>query len=177
MDVRLHARNTELDDGFRETALEKLRRAVKVFDGAGDVDLELSEEHNPRLANEKFRVELTAPAGHRTVRVVSTAATPEAALDDAVDRFARQLRRLKEKLIDRSRRAPEPAVADDGGTPSEPEVVRVKQFVMKPMTVEEAALQMELLGHDFFFFLNASTDRQSVLYRRRDGHLGLIEPA
>ncbi len=55
--------------------------------------------------------------------------------------------------------------------------MRTKQFVMKPMSVEEAALQMELLGHDFFFFLNSASDKQSVLYRRRDGRLGLIEPA
>jgi putative sigma-54 modulation protein len=59
----------------------------------------------------------------------------------------------------------------------EAEVVRIKQFVMKPMTIDEAALQMELLGHDFYFFLNGASARQSVLYRRRDGRLGLIEPA
>jgi putative sigma-54 modulation protein len=56
-------------------------------------------------------------------------------------------------------------------------VVRTKQFIMKPMTMEEAVLQMDLVGHDFFFFLNSATDKQSVLYRRRDGRLGLIEPA
>jgi putative sigma-54 modulation protein len=57
------------------------------------------------------------------------------------------------------------------------EIVRLKQFVMKPMTIDEAILQMELLGHDFFFFHHASTDKNSVLYRRHDGRLGLIEPA
>jgi putative sigma-54 modulation protein len=59
----------------------------------------------------------------------------------------------------------------------ETEIVRIKQFVMKPMTVEEAILQMELIGHDFYFFHNVASGHQSVLYRRRDGRMGLIEPA
>jgi putative sigma-54 modulation protein len=80
-------------------------------------------------------------------------------------------------LIDRNRRSS----GRDGGSAEEnseeTEIVRIKQFVMKPMTVEEAMLQMELVGHDFYFFHNAATGRESVLYRRRDGRLGLIEPA
>ena len=84
--------------------------------------------------------------------------------------------------VDRSRKAGKKDLnltsqgADDDGAEGL-EIVRVKQFVMKPMTPEDAALQMEQLGHNFYFFLNAETDKQSVLYRRRDGRLGLIEPA
>lgn len=178
MEVRLHARNTAVEEPFRRAVEEKVGRADRVYEGIGDVDVELSEEHNPRLVDGRYQIELTSAANGRIVRITSSAATPEAALDLAVDRFLRQLRRLKERLIDRNRKSA--AVFEPGSAPEIPEsseVVRVKQFVMKPMTVEEAALQMDLLGHDFFFFLNAGNDRQSVLYRRRDGRLGLIEPA
>ena len=177
MEVRVHTRNTTLDEAVRAHAVEKLGHAARVFEHkVGDVDVELSEEHNPRLASERFRLEVTSTAAGHVIRVVSAASTPEAALDSAVDRFNQQLRKLKERLIDKHRRhqARPDGSSDEGETPND--VVRIKQFVMKPMTIEEAALQMEFLGHDFFFFHNASSGRQSVLYRRRDGQLGLIEP-
>lgn len=176
MDVRLHSRNTTIDEGFRATVADKVGRAGRVFDHDTQVDVELFEQHNPRRAPERFRIELSSSVAGRFVRIASDAATPEAALDDAVDRFTRQLKRMKERVIDGRRRsatAPEVTIEVD----HEAEVVRVKQFVMKPMTVDEAVLQMELLGHEFFFFHSAATDKQSVLYRRRDGRLGLIEPA
>jgi len=178
VEVRLHARNTDVDDQFREVVNEKIGRAARVFDGLGDVDVELIEERNPRLQQARYRLEVTAAANGRIVRITSDASTPEAALDEAADRFTRRLRRLKERLIDRNRKAAaKMAAAHETPTLEEPEIVRVKQFVMKPMTVEEAALQMELLGHDFFFFRNVGSDEFNVLYRRRDGRLGLIEPA
>ena len=119
---------------------------------------------------------MTAPAGTKVIRVNAAAATPEAALDTAVDRFGRQLQRHKERMIERTRHPadhPQPPPSRE----SEPEVVRLKQFIMKPMSVEEAIMEMDVLGHDFYFFHNAATDLQSVLYRRRDGRLGMIEPA
>ncbi|GIU92200.1 MAG: ribosomal subunit interface protein [Acidimicrobiia bacterium] len=176
LDIELHTRNTSVDDVFRETVVEKLSRAARFFPQLGSVDVEIIEEPNPRRSEDRFRVELTTSAAGRVIRVESAAPQPEAALDDAVDRFARTLRRWKEKLIDSHRQAPSEADSRRRPVPENP-VVRTKQFVMKPLTVEEAAMQMDLLGHDFFFFLNAETDKHSVLYRRRDGRLGLIEPA
>jgi putative sigma-54 modulation protein len=100
-----------------------------------------------------------------------------AALDLAVDRFEKQLRRLRDRMVQRSRQPRQ----DKSDTPAtgdqiEPEIVRVKQFQLKPMTPEEAILQLDMLGHEFFYFRNADTDLDSVLYRRRDGAYGLIEP-
>lgn len=177
MAVRVHARNTTVDDGFRELVVEKLGHAARVFEHqVADIDVEVTEEHNPRLASERFRLELTSSAAGHVIRVVAAAATPETAIDLAEDRFNQQLRRLKERLIGRNRKSqPREPDAEEPGDPSN-EIVRIKQFVMKPMTVEEASLQMEMLGHDFYFFLNADNSRQCVLYRRRDGRLGLIEP-
>jgi putative sigma-54 modulation protein len=178
MEVRVHTRSTTIDDRVRALAAEKLSHAARVFENqTSDIDVEFSEEHNPRLAAEKYRLEVTTTAAGKLIRVVSAAATAETAVDQAVDRLTLQLRRLKERLIEKHRKHQAPDGAWDGpGEPSN-EIVRIKQFIMKPMTVEEAVLQMEMLGHDFFFFHNDATQRQSVLYRRRDGQLGLIEPA
>jgi putative sigma-54 modulation protein len=178
MEVRIHTRNTTIDDRIRTLVAEKLGHAAKVFENqVSGMDVEFSEEHNPRLAAERYRLEVTTAAAGKVIRVVSSAASAETALDQAEDRLNQQLRRLKERLIEKHRKpALHDGLAEPAGEPTN-EIVRIKQFVMKPMTVEEAVLQMEMLGHDFFFFHNDATQRQSVLYRRRDGQLGLIEPA
>ena len=96
--------------------------------------------------------------------------------------FERNLRRLKERLITRHRRGEKRLNTSPSGVEESIEedrdlrIERVKQFAVKPMTPEEAALQMETLGHSFYLFLNAETDQYGVLYRRRGGTLGLIEP-
>ncbi len=178
MQVRLHTRNVSVDERFREMVTSKVGNATRFFDNVGDADVEVNEEQNPRRSQERFRIEVTALAAGQTVRVESAAVSPEAALDQAVDKLEQQLRRLKTRLIQRSRQPKTPlpsAVPTDAD--DEPEIVRVKQFIMKPMNTEEAVLQLEMLGHDFFFFRNAESDLPSVLYRRRDGAYGLIEPA
>jgi putative sigma-54 modulation protein len=178
MEVKVHGRNTAIGEATRLAAIEKLGHAARVFeDHLGDLDVEVTEEHNPRLAAERYRLEITTSAAGHVIRIVTTAASPDAAVDLAVDRFNRQLIRLKNRLINRGRRSYNRNSSFPDQSDDEAEIVRIKQFVMKPMTVEEAMLQMDMLGHDFFFFHNQATDLQSVLYRRRDGHLGLIEPA
>jgi len=183
LDVKMHGRNFRIDDQFRETAAAKIARAGRFFDGVNAADVEVTEERNPRIADERFRVEITASAAGNVVRVVGAASTPEAALDTTAERFTQQMKKLKGRLITRSRRAEnkylndQAGLVEDSSEPDALEIVKVKQFVMKPMTPEEAALQMETLGHDFFFFQSADSDLPSVLYRRRDGAYGLIEPA
>ncbi|NIA24135.1 MAG: ribosome-associated translation inhibitor RaiA [Gammaproteobacteria bacterium] len=180
MDVKLHGKNYQFDERLAEAARAKVSKAARFFNGISSADVEIVKEMNRRVTD-PFRVEITSRAAGSTVRVEAAGPTAEAALDIATEKFGIQLRRLKERLIDRSRRGREKrlntASKDDEEEPSGPLIVRVKQFVMKPMTPEEAALQMEMLGHGFFFFQNAEGDRPSVLYRRRDGSYGLIEPA
>lgn len=175
MIVRVKSRHGDTNDGFREAAETKLGRAVKGFDAVDAIEVEL-DEHKTRRPDQRFRLEVSTAFKGRFIRVVSESDSAEAALDDAADRFSRQLLRLKDRIIDGHRKP-----ADQPGTSQErdahAEVVRVKQFIMKPLSVDEAALQMDLLGHSFFFFLNAATDKQCVLYRRADGRLGMIEPA
>lgn len=182
MELRIHAIHMHLDDEIQQLAEAKIARAVKVFDETDFVDVEFIEESNPRMAGERYRVEITALAGGHTVRVENADADERAALDKAVDVFERNLRRLKERLISRNRRGekrlngPPPSVEEGNEDVRGLQIERVKQFPMKPMTPEEAALQMEALGHSFYLFLNAESDEHAVLYRRRGGTLGLIEP-
>ncbi len=115
------------------------------------------------------------------VRVEASGGDPRSALDMVVDKYETRLRRLKERIIGKHRRGGEKRLNGEGAGDEEPEdhglrIERVKRFVVKPMTPEEAALQMELLGHSFYLFLDAETERYGVLYRRRGGTLGLIEP-
>jgi putative sigma-54 modulation protein len=183
LDVKMHGRNFRIEDRFREAAENKIARAAKFFDGVGSADVEVTEEQNARIADERFRVEITAAAAGSVVRVEGAASTPEAALDITAERFGQQMKKLKGRLITRSRRVDNKHLNEPGGLVEETfesdglDIVKVKQFVMKPMTPEEAALQMDTLGHDFFFFQSADSDLPSVLYRRRDGAYGLIEPA
>ncbi len=182
MEIRIHGNHMSVDDELRRLAEEKVARAAHAFDDANFADVEFNEEHNPRIAEERFRVEITATAAGHTVRVEAAAFDERAALDAAVDVFERNLRRLKERMITRHRRGEkrlnttsfgvEEASEEDRGL----RIERTKRFAVKPMMPEEAALQMEALGHSFYLFLNAETDRYGVLYRRRGGTLGLIEP-
>lgn len=181
MEVRIHGSHTNLDDDLKELAEQKVAHAARVFEEVDFADLEFSEESNPRIADERYRVEITALAAGHTVRVEAAESDDRAALERAVDVFERNLRRLKERLITRNRRGEKRLNGPSFGVEETNEdrdllIERVKQFPVKPMTPEEAALQMETLGHSFYLFLNAETDQYSVLYRRRKGTLGLIEP-
>jgi putative sigma-54 modulation protein len=181
VDIRVHMKHIDLTDELRDLARDKVTHAVRVFDGAVDsVALEFSERQNPRRADERFRMEITTLVTGRVVRVEAAAPEPRTAIDQATDRFERRLRDLKERLITTHRRGEKRLNDPEWRDEDEREdrvlaIDRVKRFEVKPMTTEEAALQMELLGHSFYLFLNADTDRYSVLYRRSEGSLGLIE--
>ena len=180
MNVRVHGKNMQVSDELRELTLEKIEHAGRIFDDGGSTDVEFAERGNPRNSDGRFRVEITSHAAGHTVRVEADAYDDRTALDFAIDKYQRQLRKLKERLIQRSRTTPNKRLNPDPSPSDEEEderlhIVRTKRFVMRPMAPEEAALQMEMLGHDFFFFLNAETGENCVLYHRRDGTLGLIE--
>lgn len=181
MNVQVHGKNWHVDEELQGLAEDKVRHAARIFDDVVNVDVEFTEVANPRVTEERFGCEITGLVAGHTVRVVSRAFDARAALDDASDVYERQLRKLKERLIQRTRttahkdlnRVEEAAdVPDDRSI----RIARTKRFAMRPMTSEEAALQMEMLGHDFFFFLDAESGKHCVLYHRRDGALGLIEP-
>lgn len=182
VDVRVHGKNMRVEDKVMNLAMEKIEHAGRIFDDGASADVEVSELRNPRSAGERFKVEITTHTAGNTVRVQSMAPDALAAVDLASAKFERQLRRLKERLIQRSRKRDNKILNEVPPTSDEDEehgplpIVRTKRFAMRPMTTEEAGLQMEMLGHDFFFFLDAESGKYCVLYHRNDGDLGLIEP-
>jgi putative sigma-54 modulation protein len=182
VEVRVHGKRMSVGEELRLLAEEKIARSTRVFEDLGPVDVEFTDEQNPRQVAERCRVEITSKAAGQLVRVEAAGFDHRSALDLAGDKLERQLSKLKGRLVERHRRAADKhlnetfvGVEETGGA-TDQRIERVKRFIVKPMTPEEAALQMELLGHSFYLFLNAETERYGVLYRRRNGSLGLIEP-
>ncbi|HEV2767164.1 MAG TPA: ribosome-associated translation inhibitor RaiA [Acidimicrobiales bacterium] len=197
MDVTVSSRNVDLTDALRGAAEDKIGRLDRYLDGMERAEVHFFEERNPRIAD-KDVCEVTMSGHGHHVRAKVAASDPFAAVDAAVSKLEHQLHKLKTKLVSRShprRRAEPPAAALAGpaagddlallAPEDEPElpdddgvrIVKSKRFMMKPMTPEEAVLQMELLGHSFYFFSNAQTGRCAVVYWRAAGDVGLIDEA
>lgn len=198
VDVVVCGKNGEVSPLLREQAVEKVQRVEKYAGDIRRVEIDFSETRNRRVRAPQTCEILVHLKGH-LVKGQASAPDQHAALDLALDKVEQQLRRLHERRTRKknSRRAKErgaaageegepgetagePIVADltassDGSDRGVPVIVKTKQFWVKPMDPEEAALQMELLGHDFFLFTSSENGRAAVIYRRRDGHLGLIE--
>jgi putative sigma-54 modulation protein len=187
LDIAIRGRNVEVSDALRNTVEEKVTRLTRFLDGMERAEVSFSEERNPRIA-EKEVVEVTMHGHGHIVRARAAATDVFAAVDRVVDKLEHRMEKLKGKLIGRShprRHGSVPFVdqtaSDDDDLDDEfegdggPRIVKTKQFAIKPMTPEEAALQMDLLGHDFFFFTNSETGRAAVVYRRSDQHIGLID--
>ena len=180
MDIRVHGKNTSVSEELRVLANEKVSHAARILEGGIGADVELTEIANPRVVD-RFRVEITSRTRGHTVRVEAHAADDRTALDAAVNKFEGRLRKLKERLVQRSRQPADKRLNTTTASTDEEDdqsrrIVRNNRFTMRPMTPEEAALEMEMLGHAFFFFMDAESGKHCVLYHRRDGSLGLIEP-
>jgi putative sigma-54 modulation protein len=184
----LKARNLELSDRLRAQIDRKLRRLDRVAHPDAEATVELIA--NASRANDASHVaEVTLVSNGSVVRSVSAGATPIAAIDTLLDKLERQIVRAKEKPRRTHLRAADEAedvlarqalgsVATDEEMERRqiPSVVRIKRFDMEPMFEEDAIARMEELGHAFFVFLNAESNRICVLYARHDGTYGLIEP-
>jgi putative sigma-54 modulation protein len=182
MQVTVKGKNTEVPDKLRALAERKLAKIQRFDDRILSMDVEFSEERNPRVAD-AHHVEVTLTTKHRLVRARAAARDPAAAVDQVIDRLQRQVKKLKGRRVDRTQHAGSAKtlpVAEPPAEPAEPpettDIVRFKKIEMKPMRPEEAVDRMDLLGHDFYLFANAETERVNVVYRRRGGGFGLIEP-
>lgn len=180
MDVAVSSGHLDIDEALRVATQEKVGRLARYLDGVERAEVRFTEEHNPRIADKEV-CEVTIVAHGHVVRAKAAATERIAALDYVVDKLTRRLERLKGRLLARSHPKHRGGLADfvppseDGPAPDEQRIVKTKQFAIKPMTPEEASLQMELLSHSFFFFTNAETGRAAVVYRRNDGDIGLID--
>ena len=193
MDIAVHGRHFAVPADLKHAADEKVANLAKYLEGMERAEVLFYEERNPRIA-EPVGCEVTVAGHGHVVRARATGHDAVIALDRVVDKVATRLSRLKDKLVGRSHphhghrleRANAGAMTalldddleEDGLSPGGARrIVRTKRFAIKPMTPDEAVLQMELLSHDFYFFANAETGRPAVVYRRADGDYGLIDAA
>jgi putative sigma-54 modulation protein len=181
MEVTIRGRNMEITPRLQEYIEKKVGRLDRYLPTIAEARMELSAE-KAKSAQDRQVVQLTVRSNRGTIlRAEERDNDVFAAIDTVLDKMYRQIARYKGKRQERNRQGAE----DIGGEALPVEVgevqpagkiVRTKRFQMVPMSTEEAAEQMELLGHDFYVFFNTEEDRINVLYRRKDGDYGLIQP-
>jgi putative sigma-54 modulation protein len=176
MRLQVKGKNLEVPPAIREYAESKLAKLDRHLHETAQVELELSMERNPSIA-EAHVAEATVWSKGPVVRAREASSDMKASIDLLVGKLERQVKRAREKRRRRwSRGAVEPTNPGSAPENEEPQLVRTKQFALKPMSPEEAVLQLELVGHDFFVFKNADSGEVNVVYKRRAGNYGLIEP-
>jgi len=178
MQIIVKGKNLEVTEALRGYALEKVSRVEKYLDRIMKTEIEMSVERNPKIQDNQV-VEVTIFSGGPIIRAKESAVDMYQAIDLVTSKLERQARRVKTKMFDRSHHARNPfkeSSTNEREEEAEPVIVKTKSFPLKPMTPEEACLQMDFLGHDFFVFINAETEETNVVYRRKDGDFGLIEP-
>jgi putative sigma-54 modulation protein len=179
MRLEVKGRNVEVNDSIRRYAADKLDRIEKQLPETTQIEVELTLETNPSIAKDHI-AEATVWTKGSTLRVRERSVGFEASIDQLADKLERQVKRYREK---RSRRetgrrangavAEEPAFTEEQ---LERMIVKSKELDLQPLTAEEATAELELIGHDFLVFVNNETGKQNVVYRRRGGGYGLIDP-
>jgi len=161
----------QIPQNFTEYAEKRLNSKLDKFFGE-EADAKITMATHKNL----IVIELTVDYNNMIYRAEQSAVDKEDALDAAIDKIIRQIRRNKTRVEKKLKESAFQDVYEDVVTESDYEVIRHKKFVMHPMDVEEAILQMNLLGHTFFMFLNANTGETNVVYKRADGKYAVLEP-
>lgn len=186
MNMNVKGRHIAVAPEIQAYATDKIGRVVKLIDGpATEVEIELFAERNPSIQNSQV-AEVTIFTKGPVIRAREAATDMHAAIDMVSDKLERRVKKYRGKIIDKHTngagpRPKTPASVVDQLSPVEeeepaPAVVKTKNLNLKPMTTEEAILQMELLGHDFFVFMTPESEDVNILYKRRDGDYGVIAP-
>ncbi len=180
MEITIKGKNVEVTKALRDYAEKKVSKIQRFFEGDMiDAQVTMGIEKGLHI------VEVTMQINGLLLRGEEKTGDMYASVDGAVDKIERQIRKYKTRINRRLRQIGthlvEAAFTPDGPevaeeAEEEARIVRTKRFAMKPMSVQEAVMQMELLGHDFYVFSNAETEEVNVVYRRKDGNYGLIEP-
>ncbi len=203
MKTQIKGRNVTVTDALQQYANEKIEHVHKLLlqrkiDEVTRVELELQVEKNPSIP-EPCIAEATVFTRGPVIRARESSTDMYAAIDLVSDKLVRRVKKYHDKAHGKTRHGhdklalpvepdaelapvaaallPDELIAGEAHAGDNGRVVKTKQFALKPMSVHEATLQMELVGHDFFVFTNAESNRTNVVYRRNDGHYGLIEPA
>jgi putative sigma-54 modulation protein len=185
MDVVIRGKNVKVSEPLRSAATEHLAKLDRYANGFARAEVDFSEERNPRIPDNQRCEVLVHVKGH-LLKAHASASEPFAALYAVCDKVEHQVKRLKDKRVARVHprriRTERVEVASFDEEEDQEElqparIVKTKEFTIKPMSAEEALLQMDLLGHDFFLFTSSESGRAAVIYRRNDGNFGLIETA
>lgn len=174
MRIKITGRNIELTDGLKAAVEDKLNKLEKYFTPDTDVLVTLSVE------KERQKIEVTIPVKGSYIRSEQVSSDMYVSIDLVEEVIERQLKKYRTKLVTKHQNAGAvfkqeflDAVSDED---EEIKIIRTKKISMKPMYPEDACVQMELLGHDFFVFINAESEDVNVVYKRKGGTYGLIEP-
>ena len=172
MKITIIGRKVNLRDNFKELVSKKLSRFDRIFEEDADAKVVVTVEKNRQT------VEITIRSRGMLYRAEAAASEMNAALDEVVASLGSQIRRNKKRLEKKIRSSAFeiPAENAEEAQPDSYQLVRTKHFAVKPMNTDEAILQMELLEHQFFLFRNEGTGEVNVVYRRKDGGFGLLEP-
>lgn len=166
-------RNIEVTPGLRAAVEDKIGKLDKYFNPDTEVHITLSVE------KERQKIEVTIPVKGSIIRSEQVSNDMYVSIDLVEEIIERQLKKYKKKIVDKHQAAgafSKAYVENDYMDDEEIKIVRTKKFDIKPMYPEDACIQMDLLGHAFFVFCNAETDEVNVVYKRKDGSFGLIEP-
>lgn len=177
MRIKITGRNIELTEGLKAAVEDKLNKLEKYFTPDTEVNVTLSVE------KERQKVEVTIPMKGSYIRSEQVSSDMYVSIDLVEEIIERQIRRYRKKLIDKKQAALsfsqnfiDEGEEDETSYDDEIQIVKTKRFAVKPVNPEEACLQMEMLGHNFYVFLNSDTDQVNVVYKRKNGTYGLIEP-
>lgn len=182
MKFNIRGENIEVTNAIREYVEKKISKLERYFDSPPTSDVHV----NLSVYNDEQRIEVTIPMTNLLLRAEVQHVDLYAAVDLAVDKLERQIRKHKTKINRKFKQngSPKHAFAElekearlaSDENENQIELVRTKRFNLKPMDSEEAILQMDMLGHSFFVFTNDQSGETNVVYKRRDGKYGLIEP-
>ena len=178
MELQITGRNIDLSPDLRRYIERKLGKLSRHLPNIIEAKVEVREEKT-KSPQQRFVVQVTVDCGGTLLRGEERGEDLFTAIDRTAAVMDRQIKHYKGKLYNKGRGSSRGRGELSQGiqmAPPSPELVRVKRFIVEPMSVAKAIDQMELLGHDFFLFLNADTEELNLLYRRKEGNYGLIEP-
>ena len=173
MNLVISGKNLDITEGLRSAIEEKIGKLERYFTDTTEVHVTLSTEKN------RQKIEITIPMKGSIIRAEEVSSDMYVSIDLVEEVIERQLRKYKNKLIDKEQNAAhlsQSFIEADEFEDEDIQIIRTKKFAMKPMDPEEACVQMELLGHNFFVFRNSETDEVNVVYKRKGNTYGLIEP-
>ncbi|MBM3699961.1 MAG: ribosome-associated translation inhibitor RaiA [Actinobacteria bacterium] len=178
MEFIIKSRNAELTDDVRQRAEKKIKNNIlKYFDKVINIEVTFSIEKNPKITLNNI-VEVTVFTPGEIIRTKTEGFDMFEAIDKANAKIERQVKKYREKMTQKNRRNNVNRTTSmvDVEEDIKSQIVKVKTFTIKPTTPEEAVMQMELLGHDFYVFINSESGNTAVVYKRKDKNYGLIEP-